>query len=157
MSSSKGNQDGKDQGAGDSPQPAVQFRSCTDCYPDNYQEPIGLLNSIQSCGKVDCLKKIWFSEAYRERRESNEGINFCFREYYTPLTLAVTAGNYSAVFWLFPIQVLITIFELRPDSEALWKALSFEPIRSGLEQSQHQKMTKIKGVLTKCHLGALNM
>ena len=94
MSSSKGNQDGKDQGAGDSPQPAVQFRSCTDCYPDNYQEPIGLLNSIQSCGKVDCLKKIWFSEAYRERRESNEGINFCFREYYTPLTLAVTAGNY---------------------------------------------------------------
>ena len=95
MSSSKGNQDGKDQGAGDSPQPAVQFRSCTeDCYPNNYQEPIGILNSILHCGKVDCFKKIWSSEAYRERRESkNEGINFCYRSSCTPLTLAVTAGN----------------------------------------------------------------
>ena len=98
MSSSKGNQDGKDQGAGDSPQPAVQFRSCTEgCYPDTYQEPIGLLISIESCGKVDCLKKIWFSEAYKERRESDEGINFCFHEAYTPLTLAVKTGNYYSL------------------------------------------------------------
>ena len=95
MSSSKGNQDGKNQHAGDSPQPAVQFRSCTEgCYPDTNPVPIGLLISIQSCGKVDCLKKIWFSEAYKARRESNEGINFCFRAYYTPLTLAVDTGNY---------------------------------------------------------------
>ena len=98
MSSSKGNQDGEDPGAGDSPQPAVQFRSCTEgCYPDIYQEPIGFLNSIQSCGNIDCLKKIWFSDAYKDRRESDEGINFCFRSYYTPLNLAVTAGNCTLV------------------------------------------------------------
>ena len=32
-------------------------------------------------------------------------------------------------------QVPITIFELAPDSESLWKALSYEPIRFGLEPS----------------------
>ena len=63
----------------------------------------------------------------------------------------------SAVFWLFPILVPITIFELRPDSESLWKALSYEPIRFGLEPSWDQKMTKIKSVLTQCHLGALHI
>ena len=80
---------------------------------------------------------------------------------------AVKAGYYkagftcysftSAVFWVKVIQVLITIFELRPDLESLWKALSYEPIRFGLEPSQHQKMTKIKSVLTQCHLGALHI